>query len=835
MSIMNELSEDKSLSIKSILLPVFLTTIILFILGLVAINAFKINQTSKDTRSKAAMRKTGQSTRIQTAGNSIIPPTEKQNTVGLVSNPPHYIKVVNGDSDTIDYAYAPAIIKENDKYYAFFCSVGGRRDQRYAWDYVRMTTSTNGIDWTPSVVKVRAINKITALPTPPAGNSKTVDAAACDPSIIKYRGPNDTQDYYYMFYSSYWEDHKEMVAGNPTSSGGTVILVARSTTIDGEYVKYTENEQWEADNTINTPYDNQPLSPQNPKIIIAPLRYPSTTYGAGQSTLVLYNGKIRMWYTDTSLDPNAQARIYMLDSNNPVVWNPNANAEVTALYGKNSDDIRYDDVARKFYILHAEGYPHSYMTMSSSNDGKVWKAFSTVIPQGLFPNHAGNTGFSSDAHGHIIQNEPILFSFGVDPYDPTFIIPPTEVPADRFRMSMFSIKISSLNPKPIGFQDPTTSCTTVSGWTCDANDYTKSVQVHIYADGPAGQGGRLVGTSIANISAEPGVANSCAGIATHRFSLTLPTNLKDGVAHTLYVYAINIDHNGDQLGDNPILTNSPTAITCGTSATPTVVNQGRIGLDLTNGTGDAVQLTRSRVLHYENGNYVQVSATYPSKTLQNGEPYNLRFSGVNCQDGDSTYAIDMNFRMPASASTVTIRQVNAVECGTHEAYTLRIGSTPPTAIPPTSTPQPQSQACSVDIQPPTVSGNATSVDLYARNVPSTATAVRFPTWSDFNGQDDIVWYSGTNEGGGTWKMTINPQSHPTSTTNSTVIVHVYYNTPQAPNGTFCSNSSFTRTSSAQPTATPAQSCLPRLGVCSDSSECCNGLSCRNNKGTMRCL
>lgn len=37
--------------------------------------------------------------------------------------------------------------------------------------------------------------------------------------------------------------------------------------------------------------------------------------------------------------------------------------------------------------------------------------------------------------------------------------------------------------------------------------------------------------------------------------------------------------------------------------------------------------------------------------------------------------------------------------------------------------------------------------------------VLFPTWSETNGQDDIVWYSGVNRGNGTWSVTINSNNH----------------------------------------------------------------------------
>lgn len=36
---------------------------------------------------------------------------------------------------------------------------------------------------------------------------------------------------------------------------------------------------------------------------------------------------------------------------------------------------------------------------------------------------------------------------------------------------------------------------------------------------------------------------------------------------------------------------------------------------------------------------------------------------------------------------------------------------------------------------------------------------QFPTWSDANGQDDIVWYGGTNHGNGTWSTVVDSANH----------------------------------------------------------------------------
>lgn len=41
-----------------------------------------------------------------------------------------------------------------------------------------------------------------------------------------------------------------------------------------------------------------------------------------------------------------------------------------------------------------------------------------------------------------------------------------------------------------------------------------------------------------------------------------------------------------------------------------------------------------------------------------------------------------------------------------------------------------------------------------------ATSVVFPTWSEVNGQDDIVWYPGTNLGNGNWEATVDLSRHP---------------------------------------------------------------------------
>ena len=65
--------------------------------------------------------------------------------------------------------------------------------------------------------------------------------------------------------------------------------------------------------------------------------------------------------------------------------------------------------------------------------------------------------------------------------------------------------------------------------------------------------------------------------------------------------------------------------------------------------------------------------------------------------------------------------------------------------------------------------------VYAYGVQN-ATSVYFPTWGDLNGQNDLVWYAGTNLGGGTWRATVNLANHaPGSPEYGNMNTHVYMN------------------------------------------------------------
>ena len=113
---------------------------------------------------------------------------------------------------------------------------------------------------------------------------------------------------------------------------------------------------------------------------------------------------------------------------------------------------------------------------------------------------------------------------------------------------------------PVGFHD-LSDCTQTVGWTCDADDYNAALTVHLY------EGATFLGSAVANIGREPGVAAACGGNANHGFSFTTPASLKDGAPHSITAYAINI---GSGTG-NPALGGGPRSITCA-APTPTPTN-----------------------------------------------------------------------------------------------------------------------------------------------------------------------------------------------------------------------------------------------------------------------
>ena len=109
----------------------------------------------------------------------------------------------------------------------------------------------------------------------------------------------------------------------------------------------------------------------------------------------------------------------------------------------------------------------------------------------------------------------------------------------RDRVQQKIVKIIPEPPQddpPKGTHDAA-NCTNTVGWACDADNYNATVQVHFYADGPAGGGGTFLGSFPADKARGTGVGNACGGNPNHGFNVPIDdfiVDLKDGQPHNIY-------------------------------------------------------------------------------------------------------------------------------------------------------------------------------------------------------------------------------------------------------------------------------------------------------------
>ncbi len=120
--------------------------------------------------------------------------------------------------------------------------------------------------------------------------------------------------------------------------------------------------------------------------------------------------------------------------------------------------------------------------------------------------------------------------------------------------TIVSYELVATIPPIVGRHDDA-NCSTTWGWACDPDDYSKPLGVDLCIDGDRSSGSCGGPFSAGVLRAD--VASSCGGNPNHGFSIPIPDILRDGLPHTLYIYAKNIGAGTDQL-----LSNSPRTITC---------------------------------------------------------------------------------------------------------------------------------------------------------------------------------------------------------------------------------------------------------------------------------
>ena len=97
-------------------------------------------------------------------------------------------------------------------------------------------------------------------------------------------------------------------------------------------------------------------------------------------------------------------------------------------------------------------------------------------------------------------------------------------------------------------------CAGVRGWAQDADQPTVAIDVHVYFNGPPGD---PLGTGIA-VNAKETRDDLCMmlGSCEHGYALELPLGVRDGAAHNVWVYGIDLE-----AVNNPLL-GGPIEVTC---------------------------------------------------------------------------------------------------------------------------------------------------------------------------------------------------------------------------------------------------------------------------------
>ncbi len=226
-----------------------------------------------------------------------------------------------------------------------------------------------------------------------------------------------------------------------------------------------------------------------------------------------------------------------------------------------NNNIPYDEFPtyRKRWLL--EGYTYLYETFPDLRgimyfNLDVRDLESSVNKKG---ETAENNWLISNSFSHKPNPDPIpdiLSSYKTLLADPRFqgkFNPPgRDDPPDE-----------SITPTPADISDPignhdSSSCSVITGWACDKNNYSEALTVEFYADNPKDAGGIFLGNTIANIPRESVVAQMCGGRRAHGFSFTTPASLANGRPHKIYAYANNIG-----LGSTVLINDSPKATYCG--------------------------------------------------------------------------------------------------------------------------------------------------------------------------------------------------------------------------------------------------------------------------------
>lgn len=109
--------------------------------------------------------------------------------------------------------------------------------------------------------------------------------------------------------------------------------------------------------------------------------------------------------------------------------------------------------------------------------------------------------------------------------------------------------------QPRGWLENVADCSKIVGWAQDMDVPSQSITTRLYFDGPAG----TPGLTPVIVQAGDYRADLCTplGSCSHAFSVDIPAQYKNGVAHTVFAYGMN-----SGLGNDTLLEGSPRTFQC---------------------------------------------------------------------------------------------------------------------------------------------------------------------------------------------------------------------------------------------------------------------------------
>lgn len=286
-------------------------------------------------------------------------------------------KLMDSTDMGYEYAYAPSIIYESGTFHMFFCSSGAPAE---GWDRVRYATSPDGRQWSAPSIVLRA-------------SSLANETAACDPSVVRYQAPGDSQPYYYLFYS-----------GNPNNTG-TAMYVARSAAIGGPYAKWVGGSSW----VVNGANPEPIITSTNPVDVDLDVNDPRR-YGAGQQTVVVKDGELHSWFVDSTCGSGCLLMHSYTDD--PTDWPAGTDLGMNS----GSVDVKYDPNSDTFemFDIEADHTATASLVRRSSSDGISWSSASTLCSAACFMDYAHNVGVSGSNAGGLISNRALIVYGGGD-------------------------------------------------------------------------------------------------------------------------------------------------------------------------------------------------------------------------------------------------------------------------------------------------------------------------------------------------------------------------------------------------------------------------------------